>query len=69
MGGDIIEEFIALRPKLYSFRRSGGKEKKKCKGIKKNVVKKTITFEDYKRCPFQEIECLHKPAVIQILQA
>ena len=54
MDGDIIEEFIALRPKLYSFRRSGDKEEKKCKGIKKNVVKKTITFEDYKRCLFKK---------------
>ena len=25
-------------------------EPKKCKGIKKCVVKKTISFEDYKRC-------------------
>ena len=27
-----------------------GKENKKCKGIKKNVVKKTITHDDYKDC-------------------
>ena len=30
----------------------GSSEPKKCKGIKKCVVKKTITFEDYKRCLF-----------------
>ena len=44
MGGDVIEEFIALRPKLYSCRKHCGKEEKKCKGIKKNVIKKTLTF-------------------------
>ena len=29
-----------------------GKEEKKCKGVKKGVVKKDITFEDYKNCLF-----------------
>ena len=48
-GGKIMKEFISLRPKLYSYR-VGSDEPKKCKGIKKCVVKKTISFEDYKRC-------------------
>ena len=30
----------------------GSAESKKCKGIKKWVVKKTISFEDYKACLF-----------------
>ena len=54
MGGEIIEEFISLRPKLYSYRKSGGVVGKKCKGIKKNVVKRTITFEDYKLALFKK---------------
>ncbi len=29
-----------------------GKEEKKCKGVKRNVVKNEITFEDYKECLF-----------------
>ena len=29
-------------------------EDKKCKGIKKCVVKKTLTFEDYKTCLFND---------------
>ena len=29
-----------------------GKEEKKCKGVKKNVVKSEIPFEDYKECLF-----------------
>ena len=39
-GGKIMTEFVALRPKLYSYKKLGGSEDKKCKGIKKCVVKK-----------------------------
>ena len=49
-GGAIMTEFVALRPKLYSFRQLDSLEDKTCKGIKKCVVKKTLTFEDYKNC-------------------
>ena len=38
-GGKIIKEFIGLRAKLYSYKMYEGKEEKKCKGIKKNVIK------------------------------
>ena len=49
-GGKIIEEFVGLRSKLYSVKMYEGKEEKKCKGIKKSVIKKTITHQDYKDC-------------------
>ena len=52
LGGEIMKEFISLRPKMYSYR-VGNAEPKKCKGIKKCVVKKTITFDDYKKCLFE----------------
>ena len=51
LGGEIIKEFVTLRPKMYSYRTSE-KESKKCKGIKKCVVRKTITFKDCKNCLF-----------------
>ena len=54
LGGKIMKEFIGLRPKMYSYRVDES-EPKKCKGIKKCVVKKTITFKDYKRCLFEGI--------------
>ena len=54
LGGKIMTEFVALRPKLYSYRELDGSEDKKCKGIKKCVVKKTLTFEDYKTCLFSD---------------
>ena len=50
LGGDIISEFAILRPKLYSFRKIDGSEDKKCKGIKKYIVKKTLSFDDFKNC-------------------
>lgn len=50
-GSQIIEEFVGLRAKLYSYKMfESKKEEKKCKGVKKSVIKKTITHDDYKRC-------------------
>ena len=54
LGGKIMTEFVALRPTLYSYKVLDGSEEKKCKGIKKCVVKKTLTFEDYKTCLFSD---------------
>ena len=51
LGGDIMAEFVTLRPKMYAYK-TGSAESKKCKGIKKCVVKKTISFNDYKNCLF-----------------
>jgi len=50
--GKQIEEFVGLRAKLYSYKIWEGKENKKCKGVKKNVVENTITHEDYKNTLF-----------------
>ena len=47
-----MTEFVSLRPKLYSCKMLDGLGDEKCKGIKKCVVKKTLTFEDYKTCLF-----------------
>ena len=50
LGGAIMTEFVALRPKLYSYRKLDGAEDKKCKGIRKCVVKKALSFDNYKNC-------------------
>ena len=50
LGGEIMEEFVTLRRKMYSYRTSD-KESKKCKP-EKCVVRKTITFEDCKNFLF-----------------
>ena len=54
LGGAIMTEFVALRPKLYSYKALDGSKDKKCKGIKKCIGKKTLTFEDYKTCLFSD---------------
>ena len=50
LGGEIITEFIALRPKTYSYSTDNGKIDKKVEGTKKYVIKKMIKFDDYKKC-------------------
>ena len=50
-GGKQITEFVGLRSKLYSFK-IDEKEEKKCKGVKKSEVKRSINFKDYKDCLF-----------------
>ena len=51
LGGEIMTEFVTLRPKMYAYK-TGSAESKKCKGIKKCIICKTISFEDYKACLF-----------------
>ena len=50
LGGRIITEFVALRPKTYSYLTDDCKEDKKAKGTKKYVIKRMIKFNDYKNC-------------------
>ena len=63
--GKVIDEFMGLRAKLYSYKILEGEESKKCKGVKKSVVKKSITHEDYKKCLFTGKEQLRKMSVIR----
>ena len=65
VGGEIIDEFVGLRAKLYSFKIFKGEESKKCKGVKKLVVKKNITHENYKNCLFTRKEQLQKMNIIR----
>ncbi|CAP33968.1 Protein CBG15878, partial [Caenorhabditis briggsae] len=50
LNGKIMTEIVAFRPKQYAFKIDDGSEQKKNKGIKKSVVKKEMTFNDYKNC-------------------
>ena len=52
VAGKQITHFIGLRPKLYTFKIEDFNTIKKCKGVKKNVVKKGIDFEHYFECLF-----------------
>ena len=50
LGGEIITEFTALRPKTYSYLTDNDKIDKKAKGTKKCVINIIIKFNDYKKC-------------------
>ena len=63
--GKIIKEFVGLRAKLYSYKMDEGKENKRCKGIKKAVVEKSITHKDYKTCLETGKEQLRKQNIIR----
>ena len=47
------------------YRMLNGKEVKKCKGIRKPVIKRDISFEDYKECLFTGNEQMRKISVIR----
>src|SRR5204863_213207 len=47
--GNQIEEFVGLRAKLYSYKMAEV-DYKKFKGVKRNVVRNSITHEDYRDC-------------------
>ena len=65
VAGKIIKEFVGLRSKLYSFIMEEGKENKKCKGVKRQVVENSITHEDYKTCLTTGKEKLVKQNIIR----
>ena len=50
LGGKIMTEFVALRPKTYSYLTDYCKEDKKAKGIKKCIIKRRLKLNDYKDC-------------------
>ena len=50
LGGKIITEFVALRPKTYSYLTDDFKEDKKAKGTENCVIKRELKFNDYKDC-------------------
>ena len=62
LGGKVMTEFVALRSKMYAYRRIDylavqyehfvACDEKRCKGTKRCVVSKGLTFDDYKTCLF-----------------
>jgi len=64
---------VGLRAKLYSYKigvvdaegASGEEDHKKCKGVKKTVVHKSLTHDDYKNCLLTKEKQLRKMNVIR----
>ena len=58
-GGEQILKFVGLRAKMYSYRMNE-KEEKKAKGVRKNLIKKDICFDDYYKCLVERINPVHR---------
>ena len=64
VGGLLMTHFIGLRSKAYTYKVHESKDVRKCKGIKFNVVKNKITFEDYYNSLFKgEIICADQTTI------
>ena len=60
-----ISEFVGLRSKMYSYIKGNQKGGKTAKGIKKNVIKKNITHENYKNVLFNNEQMHHTMKTIR----
>ena len=54
LGGKITKEFVAIRAKTYSYLMDDDSEHKKAKGTKKCIIKRRLTFKNYKDCLFND---------------
>ena len=60
LGGKIMTEVVALRPKTWAYLMDHGSEHEKAKGTKKAVIKQELMFENYKDCLFNEKNIFNK---------
>ena len=60
LGGKIIVEVVAFRPKPWAYLMDDDSEHKKAKGTKKCVIKLRLMFENYKDCLFNNKTILKK---------
>ena len=59
MNSNQITEFIGLKPKMYIILQSSEKNLKRAKGVKKSVLDKQISFDNYFDCLFKERYFIH----------
>ena len=59
-----LEEFVGLRPKIYSMKFSN-QENKTAKEISKHVVKQTLRHHAYKECLFNQTTIMIKMHLIR----
>ena len=60
-----ITVFVGLRSKMYSYIKDNDKGGKTAKGIKKNIIKKNITHENYKNVLFNNEQMHHTMKTIR----
>lgn len=70
-GGKHMTKFVELRGKFFSYLTQGYRPPppkplwEKCEGVKKSVVNKRITFNDYKEFLFCEKEKMRRMNIIR----
>ena len=67
-GGAILKEFIALKPKLYSFlieENAETTEKQKAKGVKKCMIKKSLRHENFVKCLWTKQTQIRKQSIFR----
>ncbi|XP_071652823.1 uncharacterized protein [Temnothorax longispinosus] len=64
--GAVMTEFVGLRAKMYALKVEGKSDTKKIKGVKRNVVAKTITFNDYMHCLNDAIQQSRRQSCIRL---
>ena len=52
LGGKIIKEVVAIRPKAYAYLLDDVNDHKKAKGTKKCVMRQKLMFQNFKNCLF-----------------
>ena len=50
LGGKIMNEFVGLTSKTYSYLKDNNDDDKKAKRTKKYVIKRKLKFQGYKNC-------------------
>ena len=58
LGGKIITEFVAPRPKTYTYLDDDGNDHKKAEGKKKCVIKEELMFQNFRDCLSNNKKCL-----------
>ena len=64
-GGKQIVELVGLRAKLYSYKMFDDSEDKNVRECQKNVTKRSIEFDDYRKCLISRKEQYRKINVIR----
>ena len=50
LGGQNMKEFVEIRTNTYSYLKDNNDEEKKAKDTKMCIIKRKLTFENYKNC-------------------
>ena len=63
-----IIEFVGLRSKMYSYKKDNNKQERTAKGIKKAVIQKDMTHENYKQTLLENKQMYHKMKTIRSIK-